>query len=179
MKDALETIGTLLPNEVNGRDAVHMAVIAATAVKHVTPGEHVALFQGKEPVGIADPFLKETINPGQRYWLFLYPRTITSLAHHWTHPEIPSQEAFDDWVKVKERLENPSSRRWLEKFAETNGISYERLIEGAREFRDSGEFVFLRYDVEEYSGKEFWKHFCNVTGEDAAAEYGNFFTCAC
>jgi hypothetical protein len=65
--------------EAASRDAIHVAVIPMTATREMQPGEHLAN-------GIVDPFLKAPVKPGQRYWLCLYPGTVTSLRHVWNHP---------------------------------------------------------------------------------------------
>ena len=67
------------------RDAVHVAVIPCVATREMEPGERLQN-------GIVDPFLTAPVYPGQRYWLWLYPGTVTSLRHVWEHP------AFDDEV---------------------------------------------------------------------------------
>jgi hypothetical protein len=66
-------------SESAGRDAVHVAILPMLAVRTMTPGEHLAN-------GIVDPYLKEPVQPGQWFYLCLYPNTVTSLRHVWTHP---------------------------------------------------------------------------------------------
>lgn len=86
-KDAVSTMGTILPEDVGGRDAVHVAVVAATALKKLAPAADVGIdaegnaHDSGKLIGIVDPFLKSLVMPGQRFWLYLYPRTITGLSH--------------------------------------------------------------------------------------------------
>ena len=79
-----------------GRDAVHVAIAPVEAGEGLEPGEPVGLAldgkaynayaSGVEPLGIVDPFLDFGVKQGQRFFLCLYPGTITSLRHVWTHP---------------------------------------------------------------------------------------------
>lgn len=75
-------LGELVTGDT-GRDAIHIALLPRTAVRVLRPGEHMKY-------GVVDPFLKEPVQPGQRYLLMLYPNTISDLRHVWTHP------GFDD-----------------------------------------------------------------------------------
>lgn len=95
MKDT-PNIGHLVEDGERRRDAIHIAVAPVTASQDLDPGDHVALVAGTDetvywdngegPTGIVDPFLTNTVKKGQRFWLFLYPNTITGLRHIWTHP---------------------------------------------------------------------------------------------
>lgn len=79
------------------RDAIHFAVAPVKAGETLRPGQDVGLrgepndkkaFAKQNDViliGIVDPFLKRPVMHGQTFWLFLYPETITSLRHDWTH----------------------------------------------------------------------------------------------
>jgi hypothetical protein len=95
-------IGSLVPDGENRRDAVHVAIAPVIASEDLVPGQHVGLDGGRPThawarantkIGIVDPFLAEPVKRGQRFWLFLYPGTITSLRHVWTHPAFTARPA--------------------------------------------------------------------------------------
>lgn len=88
-------LGCLIADGDRRRDAIHVAVAPVTAAGRLAPGQHVGFVSPGEtelvgvegnPIGVVDPFLTENVQPGQRFWLFMYPNTVTSLRHVWTHP---------------------------------------------------------------------------------------------
>src|SRR5688572_23891742 len=97
--DALETIGNII-DEREKRDAIHLAVEHVVATVKVFPGQDVQAdgTPGPNPIGIVDPFLKAAVQPGQYFWLVIYPRMIHSLRHVWTHP------AFGDEPEARRAL---------------------------------------------------------------------------
>jgi hypothetical protein len=117
--DALETLGTIHTREEK-RDAIHLAVEPVTAGVSLRPGEDVKLEGGQavraasplDGLGIVDPFLREDVNQGERFWLVVYPRQIRSLRHAWTHPAFPD-EAGTEATKPPSR---EGSEAWLRDF---------------------------------------------------------------
>ena len=101
-------LGQLIEDGDRRRDAIHIAVAPVTAAGRLAPGQHVGLVEEGNPelvgpcgrnIGIVDPFRTAEVEPGQRFWLFLYPGTITGLRHVWTHPAFTAAAAA-----VKEKL---------------------------------------------------------------------------
>jgi hypothetical protein len=101
-------LGQLIADGDRRRDAIHIAVAPVTAAEPLTPGQHVGLVKEgnlelvgpcEKNIGIVDPFLTAVVEPGQRFWMFLYPGTIVSLRHVWTHPVFAAAAAA-----VKEKL---------------------------------------------------------------------------
>lgn len=96
--DALETLGKIHQFDEK-RDAIHLGVEPVTAGEHLSPSQDICLINGialpaysrdEKPVGIVDPFLKNMVQKGERFWLVVYPRAITSLRHVWEHPDFPT-----------------------------------------------------------------------------------------
>ena len=95
-------LGQLIEDGDRRRDAIHIAVAPVTAADRPAPGQHVGLVEEGDlervdpcdrPIGVVDPFLAAEVESGQRFWLFLYPGTITGLRHVWSHPAFTAAAA--------------------------------------------------------------------------------------
>jgi hypothetical protein len=81
-----------LADENAKRDCIHVALAPVVAGEELEPGERIGMtFDGianrvTKTIGIVDPFLAESVKPGQRFFMFLLPNTITSLRHVFEHP---------------------------------------------------------------------------------------------
>jgi len=193
MKDAVATMGDILPDDAGGRDAVHVAVISAIAGHKLSPGEHVGfviqpsddkegtadvLTKGEDPIGIVDPFLRTSVKKGQRFWMYLYPRTITSLRHQWTHPAFPDTVEGTSYSTPSQQLE---SKRWITEWADQYGVTYTDMIQAAENYLKFGHY-FVRGGTFEGESvpKQFWDHFQVVTGRLVRSdERETFFSCSC
>jgi hypothetical protein len=107
MADNVPRVGEIIQaGEAAFRDAIHVAVAPVTAAEDLEPGQRVGLLSrgaasalAPEPVGIVDPFLRGKVLQGERFYLFLFPGTITGLRHQWTHKAFrpgPFKEKRDD-----------------------------------------------------------------------------------
>lgn len=166
------------------RDAVHIAVVPVVAKNRLLPGAHVCVdagvaFLGKNPLGVVDPYLRRPVEAGERFYLFLYPRTVTSLRHVWTHPAFLSEEA----EATVNMLSASDSVTWLKEVASRFQIDYEELVHraatgggvtfGTESYRDM-------FDDAKEEGA-FWHHLEIVTGQhySDAHRSNTFFSCSC
>jgi hypothetical protein len=187
-KDAVATMGGLLPDDAGGRDAVHVAVFAAVSEEKLKPGQDIGIDRHGETdtkvsskgtkVAIVDPFLARAVLPGERFWAYLYPRTITSLSHRWGHP------AFENTATA---YTNPSSKlaaeQWIKDYIDhiSNGPSYEVLLRTAATYIDSGDTDENLHFGEDASGeisREFWEKIETVLGKKSKHR-PEYFSCAC
>lgn len=198
-KDAVATMGGILPEGAGGRDAVHVAVFSATCKRRIYPNVNVGLVNDipdktgdywvtedtNEFIGIVDPFLNNAVDfiePGQRFWVFLYPRTITGLTHHWSHP------AFGETGGV---YATPSSKmaseQWLKNFCESNDTpGYETVMAAIRGESLKGDiscmiddeyFLVIGRDAHREIPDEFWVHAENVLGHSISIKPKWFCSC--
>jgi hypothetical protein len=109
-----DKIGKLI-EQGEQRDAIHIAVAPVIAKVVLAPGARIGFVEEstelvtndtKNPIGIVDPFLMKPVQVGKRFWMFLFPNTVTSLRHEWTHPAFPSD------TSIKEQ-----SEQWLRRYA--------------------------------------------------------------
>lgn len=182
--DALETLGTIHIREEK-RDAIHLAVAPVTAGMLLRPGEDIKVQDGcavraagtLDGVGIVDPFLRDNVQPGQGFWLVIYPRQIKSLRHVWSHP------AFSDeaGTEAPRPTSKEASERWLRDFCSTADCpGYEETIAAAVN-SDDGEYLhFSGRDAHGEIPPEFWGHVEVVTGRKIAPEHrASWFSCSC
>jgi len=181
--DALETLGTII-GEGAGRDAIHVAVEPVQAGQLLGAGDHVRIVDGRaqlvnvgEGIGIVDPFLDVSVWPGERFWMLLYPRTITSLRHVWSHP------AFDDAPEpvAPEPVapDKAASEAWLEDFCSNYGLSYEHLLEAAYNYDDGDDYLtIIGEDASGEIPNGVWHHLGIVTGKKFKT-CPTYFSCSC
>lgn len=179
--DALETLGTII-GVGEKRDAIHLAVEPMVATVVLNPGQHVTA-KGlpaipSRGVGIVDPFLIAPVQPGERFWLVVYPRMIHSLRHVWTHPEFHDEPEVAALNTDNLRTQ---SEAWMRAEAERLDTGYHALIEAARNFVKYGDYFVEGGKFEgESLGADFWTHWERITGESAGDAFGeHFLSCSC
>jgi hypothetical protein len=180
--DPIKSIGKVLVGSEQ-RDAIHIAIAPVVAEMTLSPGWHVGLtddgkatINATAKVGIVDPFLRDIVKEGERFYLFLYPNTVTSLRHEWTHP------AFGPSTPPKGTKEE--SERWLMEYAKKQNcydepeLAFGRLINGLKtgDLFFHGSNLHGRYDLD--NEEELKEHAERYLGIEI--NFGRFeFSCSC
>lgn len=175
-------LGQLIFNEHEQRDAIHIAIAPVIASERLHAGERINFVPGSkthvhatpDAIGIVDPFLSHAIEPEQRFFMCLFPGTIASLRHEWTHPRMPTPTASVD-ARIAEAI------TFIEKEADLAGISYDELMEAADDYLVSGDYLCQGGRWEgHYLSVEFWDWYQIVTGKLVPEDdRGSFFSCSC
>jgi hypothetical protein len=173
-------LGSIIEGE-GYRDAIHIAIAPVVAGMRLEAGSHVmldedgaAMQSNTKAIGVVDPFLKTSVAKGQRFYLCLYPRTITALRHEWTHP------AFKD--EPSPRLDSAESEKWLQSFCSQISYGYDSLLRDAKRASEHGGSICLGDDTpselyEERTQELVIMHLNRVLGTSISASAG--FRCAC
>lgn len=185
--DALATLGTAPIPDTSGRDAIHLAVEPVIAGQRVYAGDDIVIRDGSaylaeagKGVGIADPFVQGHISKGQKFWLVLYPRQITSLRHVWSHP------AFPDEGPAPKKQDRSYSEQWMRRWALVHmSVDYD----GDGDFLDEDDAyknaieaghdmsVGPYEDASDHIDNEWWGHWEAITGKPG--KRGEYFSCGC
>jgi hypothetical protein len=184
--DALATLGTVI-GENEKRDAIHLAVLPTVAGQYLRPGDHVGLREdgsavagGQKFIGIVDPFLTKSLQPGERFWLVIYPRQITSLRHVWEHPDVP------DAAAVPAADPKAVSEAWIRDFGDRIDQGSRSLMEAATLWVEQEDYTFSGEnegykDASDEDWRTFWGHYEVLTGKrpKPGKEEWGFFSCSC
>lgn len=193
MSEPITTIGKILTDEPQ-RDAIHMAIAPVVAACNLEPGEHVGVNDkgeadpSAEHIGIVDPFLRAPVKQRERCWLFLYPNTITSLRHDWSHPAF-EPKALDQ--------EQEAAWKWMREFAAQHYSHRDEYYDGMGRYYTAEEVIGLANDfllsgdrhvqqgsesLRDYTiPEEFWPRFEAITGVKVADYHRDQvpFCCTC
>ena len=173
-------------SEPQGRDAVHIAIAPCVAGQILAPGDHVGLEPGSTEsviapnavapaIGIVDPFIhKRFVAVGERFYVFLYPQTITGLRHVWTHERFP-----DDEREVRPGVFSTPDPE-IDRVSRYLGWSYQEVLDRAAQAAESNCSLHTG-DNEYYEGStdEFWDAVYRLTGKRHRDGVGKWFSCAC
>lgn len=195
------TLGSLLnPAAENNRDAIHIAIAPVCATMKLHAGQGIGFVHDNpydvglvsHPIGIVDPFLQQPIYPGDVFYMFLYPNTITSLRHEWTHPAFavktrdgsePTRD-YVDQARDEQDEEKLRALSTLQSFAVEAEMEVEELIDHCTAYQvSSGTYYttigFDTPDIFYNNAKEMWDAWEVYTGKKVTAGRDNFFSCAC
>ena len=186
MTDTRQTeLGSLIGDDEQRRDAIHVAIYPAIASSTLSPGDPVSVIDGlahrcvrRRSHGIVDPFLAAAVTQGQRFWVMLHPGSISGLRHAWSHPNIEDEAE-------REAAGNVAPEAVIRRAAEKLGASTDEILYLTRIAIDEGnEYVVLAHDLhaslDAEEMDEYLRAFCRVTGTPANEVKGiRHFLCAC
>ena len=174
-------LGEIITTEQH-RDAIHVAVVPITAAIDMYPGENVCLTVDKnatrgpgESVGIVDPYLKNKVMAMEKFWLFLYPNTVTGIRHHWSHPAFTELDNSETKRRELAMEVINNFAKGLPEYEEEAAPTGQQLLRDV----GSGQFYLgfdLDYEFIHQNEKEFWRAVETVTGTPQERQG---FSCAC
>lgn len=186
--DAVATIGMLIPEDA-GRDAIHLATEPVIAGEKLHAGQHIGFLEdgtvgtaAKELLGIVDPFLTAPLFPGNRFWLVVYPRTITSLRHVWTHPAFEAASVSISAPKTDKTFSEEWMKRWAVAHMSSDYWGDDGVVSPETAYGlaiDAGHRMSVgpHEDARDHIDSEWWDHWEAITGEKGQRD--EYFSCSC
>jgi hypothetical protein len=112
--------------------------------------------------------------------MFLYPNTITSLRHEWTHPDFQKEEELAGYEPTFLKLKGPTEEeKWIDEYAKRINTTYDRLMEAADNYLKYGNYFCQGGDFEgEYIGDEFWDRYEKIRKQRVDNRL-SFLSCSC
>lgn len=201
VNDATASLGTI-HTVTQQRDAIHLAVEPVIAGGILRPGDHIGIRNGfamkatdkVKALGIVDPFLTNFIGAGEKFYLILFPRMITSLRHVWEHPDfqplVPVVEEPTDPEavhKMRVLIGDPEAlaKQLLMDAADGLGVEFDELMDHAHAHRvDSSHYWVHEDDGGKFEGESlpagFWEAYETYTGKVVPSESKySFLDCSC
>lgn len=201
VNDATASLGTIHAVQQH-RDAIHLACEPLVAGQVLKAGEHIGINpDGKavkanrnvKALGIVDPFLTQLVNKGDKFYLILFPRMITSLRHVWEHPdfdttvekEIPPTEEQLHKTLVLMHEPKAMAKQVLMDTAEGLGVEFDELMSHAHaKSVDEWHYWVHEQDGGKFDGESipsnFWEAFETYTGKTVHPDNKhNFLSCSC
>lgn len=185
--DALDTLGTII-GEGEKRDAIHLAVEPVVASERLRPGEALnftadglAQRGGTNPIGIVDPFLTRDVEAGERFWLVVMPRQITSLRHVWEHPSFPLSGETGVAVAAPgsaPTIDRAESERYLRQYVDPDYMTLDDFANACATDRWDGVIVAQGHDEHGLVPGEFWIHLANYLRRPVTPR-AEYFSCHC
>lgn len=187
--DALDTLGSIIgPDEK--RDAIHLAVEPAYAGETLMPGQHVVFDEDHRAIavstgrgiGIVDPFLNEEVLFGERFWLVVYPRQISSLRHVWEHPLFPPSGETEATQAVPEPGLRQEAEKALREWCQMGSYdtpSFDALVRAARDWDGDDYLLVYGEDASGHIPKWVWTSLQIYFGRSVMTEGPTYFSCTC
>lgn len=187
-------LGQIITTEQH-RDAIHVAVAPVVAAQRIYPGDHLQLDKdGKafgfrqrtaDSIGVADPFLDSLVHEGETFWLFLYPGSITSLRHEWTHPAFTKAQPASLPPAMPDKSE---SEKWMRAWAVANmgydyyGDSPDKNLSEETAYANAIQAGHRNHigpyeSAREHIDNEWWNHWEILTGQ--RGDRDTYFSCSC
>ena len=197
-----ENIGKLITtDDLFKKDAIHIAVAPVIATDILYPGAPLGFSEPGNtqkvevnrvsPIGIVDPFLPSPVKEGEKFFMFLFPNTITGLRHDWIHPAFTSDTST---TNTTERLvdtttnaafqDRSRSYEYLNDVAHHFGMSFEDFIHDLTAFSDFRADDMYTYSVPDngvydYDWPTIWRYFTEYTGIETSLSHDCPYSCSC